>query len=661
MKEKIGDWIRKTKGKFTAALPVILFFLFLFYTVILFFGVHYVMVVSITTVLFKVHYRKQLTFRRMISIIAAQFLLMGLAYLATWNLAWCVLLNMTVPFVLVFLRSSQFNQLGYFAWAMCFVFLQMNHLSVREFSVQAAVMAYAMAVFAGIWFLFQRNQKQGNDYALAQKGTRLLARAVEELAGESVNPVTVSELFVVQQGLYKAAYQSRGANYIVTGKGKIQYMFALLFQRVCYFLQNPQEEKQGLSEETRSWLQELADYLKKAGERMFEQGSPGEELEQEAKRLLGQVDRCERRTACMAQNLLRTFLLILEDLHHVKGSRPQYDWKLPKEHRTIHRLLHPMKPDVFETRFAMRLSFVLTIGFTYNMTIPAEHGYWLVLNAFILLRPMYEDSAYRMKTRFVGTAAGCVVLHVLLLVFTGNVGHFLLTGLMVAGMYTETPGTMIHAVFVTCFALTMTTMALPQNLAMELRLLYVAAAVLLVLVINRFVFPTSLKSQFQYNIQLLFHMQHLYLRMVHYSIRERIDYGTICDAQIHYHLVYDQIQQYIQGMEEADRHYYQELILLSWLMVSESEQMLFLINGRRITLKDAGHLEDYLEFTDLILGDIQEMMDVRPKYRIEDQEKLFGTYRRTIEDSLQLSTLLEQYAKQMSSLYLLVLSRVRNR
>ena len=63
----------------------------------------------------------------------------------------------------------------------------------------------------------------------------------------------------------------------------------------------------------------------------------------------------------------------------------------------------------------------------------------------------------------------------------------------------------------------------------------------------------------------------------------------------------------------------------------------------------------------LDMGDIQEMMDVRPKYRIEDQEKLFGTYRRTIEDSLQLSTLLEQYAKQMSSLYLLVLSRVRNR
>ena len=59
---------------------------------------------------------------------------------------------------------------------------------------------------------------------------------------------------------------------------------------------------------------------------------------------------------------------------------------------------------------------------------------------------------------------------------------------MVVGMYTATPGTRIHGAFVTCFALSMSTLAMKETLAIELRMLYVAAAVLLVLVVNKFSF-----------------------------------------------------------------------------------------------------------------------------------------------------------------------------
>lgn len=58
----------------------------------------------------------------------------------------------------------------------------------------------------------------------------------------------------------------------------------------------------------------------------------------------------------------------------------------------------------------MRMSIVLVLTFTYAMISKKNHVYWLPLNAFLLLRPMYEDSRNRLKTRFMGTVAGCVVV-----------------------------------------------------------------------------------------------------------------------------------------------------------------------------------------------------------------------------------------------------------
>lgn len=50
------SWIKNTWKKFLSALPVISFFLFLFFTVIKFFGMKSIMAVTIATVLFKVNY-----------------------------------------------------------------------------------------------------------------------------------------------------------------------------------------------------------------------------------------------------------------------------------------------------------------------------------------------------------------------------------------------------------------------------------------------------------------------------------------------------------------------------------------------------------------------------------------------------------------------------
>lgn len=68
----------KIRAKFMAALPTLLFFLFLFCTIIRLFGISYVILVSVLTVLFKINRQKYLTARQFLVLMGTQFLMTAL-------------------------------------------------------------------------------------------------------------------------------------------------------------------------------------------------------------------------------------------------------------------------------------------------------------------------------------------------------------------------------------------------------------------------------------------------------------------------------------------------------------------------------------------------------------------------------------------------------
>ena len=657
MKTKTKSILAALRSKFMAALPIILFFLFLFYSTILLFGISYSILVSVVTILFKVNYRKSFTVRQLMVLVGTQFLMALLSFFASLSLPLCILLNLIVPFLLVFLQTSQFNQLGYFANAMCFVFLQLRPVGREGLALQMAALAYGLAVLTIVLFFCSLRNKKNDHFSPAKRGLLLLADALRaqiepkahatEQGKPSDSPASgqAEPIFPILQGLYGEAYKSRGLTYVVSPRGKIQYMFALLFQRAVYFLTNPYQASMLSDPNRHDLLERLAQYMETAGTDGFEQ----EELVRTGSELLAEVEECDEIPCIFIQNFLRLFLLILDNIRQDGGKQSSHGWKLPSYRRPLKKLFGQIKADTFETRFALRLSAVLTIGFAYSMISQANHGYWLVLNAFLLLRPMYEESATRIKTRFIGTLAGCLILQLLLPLFHGTGWHFLLATFMAVGLYMETAGTWQQALFSTCFALTLTTLALPQMLAAELRILYVVSAMVLVLLGNRFVFPTHQKGQFRYNLYQLFHIHHVYLRLLESSLAAPLDYGVICDVQIHYHLIHDQIIQYLKKAGSEDSAFIKKLLWISWHMISEAEQMLFLINNRKTRTVNSAQMEDYLAFTACILSEIQEMLHMKAdRNRTVTPEIL---YKRTMEGEPRLSMLMEQYSKQLSEMY----------
>lgn len=644
------------KNALLQALPVILFFLFLFYTIIVFFGVQYVMLVSFITVLFKVNYQKKHTMRKLLFMVMLQFSLCFLSFLATRNIVLCVMLNICVPFLLVFFQTTQFQQKGYFTSAMGFVFLQLRPVGWNTLLPLMGAMAYALTITCIALLMYSYINKKHAKYQMARKGIHILAQQLDALTQGVYEENKGKELFTLQQNMQKVTYQSRGVSYLMDKEGKIYYMFALLFQRSMYFLNTHAHKRNDFTHTQIKNLQEVSKFLYKSENFALTDTTS---FIEEGQQLLAKIKEQEDMPSLYIRNFMNLYLMILHDIRLSQDLKPHKDWKVPAHEKIIPSIKRRFRFESFEFRFAFRLSMVLVIGFVFTYCSGLNHAYWLPLNAFLLLQPMYEDSTTRLKNRFIGTCSSCLCIYFLLPYFSGTSGHFLFASLMVTCMYCVVPGTWPQALFSTSFALTLASMAMNETMAIELRFLYVCCAICLVLIVNRFFFPTSLQGLFHDNVRRMFHVQHAYLQMVYYSLKKPLDYGVISDALTKFHMLYDQISNYLKHPNESlDTEYFTHLLAIFWSMVSEMEQILFFINNDTFDESEIIILYDYINVCDYVLYHIQSMLRIQ-----KESEELEINNRKLIlqiENKPHLSVFLHEYAKNISSLYAMALIYVKN-
>lgn len=596
------------KKKWDAALPVILFFLFLFYSVIFLFGTRYSIMVSFLTTAFQIRRQKKFTMRGICGLVLEMFLLCILAFFATLNIPLCILLNFVVPFLLVYLQTTQFNQKGYFTYAMAFVFLQLVPIGWSGILPLLGVMLYSLTVLSAALALYSFIHRRPQDYRAARKGMDLLARQFRLIARGDQDMRMQKEIIEIQSSLHKLAYDGRQLAFEMQGESKLHYMFALLFQRSAYFISNFDEECGQYREEYEGILCRLADYMDRV--HCSFNKVDNEELIQEATNLLNEAgkDQTDAFFYIFFRNFLHLLVLILDGA--ARNEKPAFStsFRHPKGCHIIQKYRQKLHLDAFEVRFALRLSIVIMVSFLISRLTNINHSYWIPLNAFLMIQPMYEDSAYRVKNRLIGTFLGCMLVFFTVSYLPGIVWHFLFATVMVTLMYCTTPGTRIQAVFSTSFALFMASITMNRAAAVELRIGYLVLAVVLVLLVNRFFFPTSLKGQFRGNVRELFRIQNSYLSILDISTQRVIDYGVTSEALTHFYLVADQVKQYLtQPVEAINVDFYRKMLDIMWKMSAEAEQMIFIVQSGEIDEPKRVVLHGYIKQLQISFQDLQHI------------------------------------------------------
>ena len=226
----------------------------------------------------------------------------------------------------------------------------------------------------------------------------------------------------------------------------------------------------------------------------------------------------------------------------------------------------------------------MTISCTVSYLWEFEHTYWFPLHAFLLLQPSYEESAHRMVTRPVGTAIGCALVHLVYPYLPGLPGVFLFSLVMISLMYCCTPGTWVQPIFSTTFALTMATLTVRESDAIWLRLMYLAMAIALVLVVNRFLLPNRRESQFRRNIQELYRLQS----------------------------AYHEAAQYAAQLPQERSSFHGARLLVMWNMFSELEQTEGLIQSGMVTADETAVLDTLAAAPEERICPLHDLDTLRP-------------------------------------------------
>lgn len=582
MKKKMILYFYKFLRSLKEAAPVILFFLLSFTAVVWLFGFSYVMIVSIITVFFKIRYkRNNNTFVRYIRLLAVGSILILLAYLSSKDLAACLLLNLCVPFVLVFTQSSQFNPKGYFSYAMIFAFTSL--MPPKDW---AGLWTEFMAFWLCVFLLAASITLWGWIFSSPAPKTNMAEQIILELSElmlllyQPQKQKELEERFLrLSQNFHQLSYH-RNFFSVQTKENQRYDMLSALIQRFSY-LTADQEWRKELEEEHILTMKKISEFLKE----VVTKKDSEQQLEENARELLRNMSVPEGRIRIFCRSLLHMMILILQKAD-VSASTNHLIYKIDFG-ELMYQIRFRCTPETFEMRFAMRLSIVMTVSCGLSYLLPVTHAYWIPLNAFLLLQPSFEESSYRMKTRPIGTLIGCLLEFFIHPFLPGLAGQIIFALIMISFMYCAIPGTWYHPIFSTCYALTLAAMTMNEETAIKLRLLYLGAAVIIVFIVNQFFFPMRKEIQFQYNFKMLFRLHNDYWNIIRRGLSHLTNLSVSCEILTHFHMIYEECMGYLkQNPKIPHREELSHVLLILWHMFSELEQMHYLVRIKEFSREE---------------------------------------------------------------------------
>lgn len=595
--------------KWLLPLPIIIFFIFLFYSLLNLFGYSSMMIAPVLMAVFKENYQKDLNIYNIFVLWILQYVLLILAYIATLNISLVILFNFFVPFCLIFIYSSQFNVMGYYSKVMAFTFFQIKPVDFLGFIIQLKAMTYGLCIVTLVIYVYKYFNTKNIIYSdLKNKGLDSIKNIIDKLINNDFFDDDKNELNLYMKELYKKSYNLSEEN---KKKDKtLTYMYASLFQKIIYFLDEYNINKNNLTKEN-------IDNLKSIKYKLSEKNYKINIIKS------NEFD-------YYLENILEYYLVILEIKNRDKKSF-KLDYK-----RFFKKQISKLSLDTFEMKFALRMSIVLTICNIFSYVSRFDKGYWLTINSFLLLKPLYDDVKNSIRIRLLGNILASVVVIFISYYFDKNI--YLIIASICGGMiFSVKPGSVLQASFGTTFGLLITLLTTNAQTAVLLRIIYVIISIIFIIIINRFLFYNSILKQNEYNYKYMFHLHHINLRIFEKILTSNIEYNIIADIQTEFNLIYNSLKQ----NKLSDLQH--KIVFLSWRMSCEMEEILFNLNNKKNNF-NINNIQNYIKKFDYILYNIQNQIDNKNYNEIYDFEIL------NLEDE-KINKILIMYKNNLFDIY----------
>ena len=600
--EKGSEMIQRWKTVF----PETVVSLLLFITLKMWFSTKNILLPPFLTLLFITKKKQDFHLLELIRTYIWFFIICLCSYFATTTAVLCLMMNLLVPFFLVFLFTSKFNPKAYFIYGMEFVMLQLVPIQLQELPIRMLAMLYGCTVLTIALYINAIIMRRKRNFNEVRKGLYDISILLNGLCTNDDKKDVQHSLTNVLHQMNQLIYNTRNLSYLTDGYGKVNFLFMIIFQRIQYFTSYFNLVK--WTQQDRVYLYKLSEVLKDMCTLLYtDHHLQCVNALQQLKKTYTLYDQAAQEAL---DEIIDILLYTLKNMETIRLYKHEKTWKIPKTTRKIQNLFSFFKMDVFHTRFALRLSIVLCFGFTFYKVTHLEHAYWFPLSAFFMLMPYAEESKQKIEGRIRGTIVGVCISFILMSYFQSEMAHFIIMIVLTCFMYYVPPTSWLMPMYTTCYAMVFATMSLQLEKALMLRILYVAIAAIISWLATYYLLPNTAEMQFKQSVHTLFDIDVEMIKTIRKAYHQEFDKNLLRDLIIHSHLIANEIQVYMSNhMSEEEKQFYSQLLPINRQLVSEIEQLSHYLHKR----KPYSHQKhDFMELIFMNFEDIIE--EIRYSY-----------------------------------------------
>lgn len=582
--------IKQIGQKWLLAFPTILVSFTLFLTIWNFFGVSNVIMPPFLTLIFKIKHTQDFHLKELIKMYAIMILVAILSFVATLTVPLAILLNVIVPFLLVYILTNKFNPKSYFIYGMEFVMLQLMPIKLSAMPTRFLALLYSFTIITIALYVHAFVVKRKRHYGTIRKAVKNISLQLKKIANNESCKKENDELSFMMFHMNQVVYSSRNYSYLVNGYGKVNYLFMMAFQRFHYFVDHFSGEK--WSEQEKLFLLKLSDIFN-----LMEKEVNTKDNTISIKMIQQLRQNCKFKNTSVQEALNEILVLInysLEQMQNVSMYQSQKEWKIQKDSKQAKSLKEFLKLDIFQIRFALRLSVVLGISFAFCRISGLNHSYWYPMTSFFMLMPSAEESNMKIKNRIIGTMAGVFLSFILMSGLKTPIEHIVIIFLATCFMYYVPVTSWTMPMYTTCYAMVLATMNLKLEDALIMRIIYVSMAAITTFLANHYLLPNTAKSEFKNSINELFDIDVDMIKLMRKS-NKNTDKKEFINMTVHSRLLTNDILMYVKkNMKKEKQDFYIQMININQKLVSEIVQLSsYLCNEKiNINVSDNSMLEE---------------------------------------------------------------------
>ena len=389
-----------------------------------------------------------------------------------------VLINFFGIIILVYLLTDEYNPDSYFPYLMAFVLLQMFPVKFDQiYNRLLGIFVSYLIVYLALMIVSPKGE-DNKIQELIKSGFENIHSQFKNLYYDDIDKVKSEqiELFDICRKLNRFVYSGGRRKY---------YQIMIAFQHINNIIHDLKSSKE-IIEENKKEFKRFYKLFKYLENNFNDYKLCNEKLEGFKKEFKFHNKNLTFYTSLVLKYLSES----IEHLnYHRFNLRKFLNFKNNKDYFQVYSKYN-FKLNEFKLRFAIRMSVIVTLSFFVIRRFSLPKGYWLPMTVFILALPFYEDSKARVYARFRGTILGVIVAFLLFSVFKGQEMHFVIILVTTFFMYAfKDYATM--SIYVTCYALAITTISMSDGEAVILRLLYTGIAAIVVLFANKFILPNK--------------------------------------------------------------------------------------------------------------------------------------------------------------------------